>query len=160
MDESNNGSQLFKDVTVGWFIKISMILLLAGWLISTVIQGTYRHDFFTIWGQCLAAIGFLIHSAHFVILRRTNKSMVEPKQLVTTKGLYRSVRHPMYLGDFLLMMGLAFMIPHWGAPVLLLIGFFGIKMQCEYEDEKLAKIFGEDFTHWKEKTVLLLPRMY
>lgn len=72
------------------------------------------------------------------------------------RGLYRFVRHPLMLG---------FLIAFWFAPTMT-IGhmFFTVTMTVYiligiyYEERDLAKVLGENYATFKEKTPMLFPR--
>tara|TARA_R110001592_G_scaffold137324_1_gene355223 strand:- start:8113 stop:8580 length:468 start_codon:yes stop_codon:yes gene_type:complete len=85
------------------------------------------------------------------------KTTVNPLKPETTKvlvieGIYHYSRNPMYLG-------MAFILLAWGAFLanpLNIITFIGFILymnvfQIKLEEEALEKIFGEDFTQYKER---------
>ncbi len=78
------------------------------------------------------------------------------KQLATT-GAYSLVRHPLYLGNFLILAGFTLACGNW--IVLLLVAFFLLfyyPAAIRYEDHKLEGIFGDDWRAWSGN----IPAMY
>jgi len=79
------------------------------------------------------------------------------KQLATT-GAYSLVRHPLYLGNFLILGGFALACGQWGV-IALAFGFvlFYYPAAVRYEDNKLARIFGEEWQAWSNTVPAVFP---
>jgi protein-S-isoprenylcysteine O-methyltransferase Ste14 len=79
--------------------------------------------------------------------------------LVTT-GPYRLVRHPIYLGLALLVMGEALAFGNWPA---LFIAFSGIvptlAWRARAEERLLSHIFGERYEIYRQRTKMIIPRL-
>jgi protein-S-isoprenylcysteine O-methyltransferase Ste14 len=77
---------------------------------------------------------------------------------LNTTGIYSAVRHPLYLGNFLIMFG-AVLFTEAGWFILLCLGFFWIYYErIMYAEEAfLEEKFGETFRAWAEKTPAFLP---
>jgi protein-S-isoprenylcysteine O-methyltransferase Ste14 len=74
-------------------------------------------------------------------------------------GPYRRVRHPIYSGLLLAMIGTGLVraeLRSLLAFALLLIGFW---MKMRIEDEFMAKTFGEQYQNYALATGALLPRL-
>ncbi len=70
------------------------------------------------------------------------------KQLATT-GAYSLVRHPLYLGNFLILAGFTLASGNWMVAVVVLFFFlFYYPAAIRYEDAKLEGIFGDDWRAW------------
>jgi protein-S-isoprenylcysteine O-methyltransferase Ste14 len=79
------------------------------------------------------------------------------KQLATT-GAYSLVRHPLYLGNFLILVGFTLACGNW--IVLLLVAFFFLfyyPAAIRYEDHKLEGIFGDDWRAWSANIPGMFP---
>lgn len=79
------------------------------------------------------------------------------KQLATT-GPYALVRHPLYLGNFLILMG--FVLASANLYVLLgVIIFFLVwyPAAVTYEDGKLERIFGDEWREWSSNRRAIIP---
>jgi len=79
------------------------------------------------------------------------------RQLATT-GAYSLVRHPLYLGNFMILGGFALACGDWRV-VLLVTGFFLFYYPAaiRYEDAKLEAIFREDWLVWRRNTPAMFP---
>ena len=79
------------------------------------------------------------------------------KQLATT-GAYSLVRHPLYLGNFLILVGFTLACGNW--IVLLLVAFFFLfyyPAAIRYEDHKLEGIFRDDWRAWSANIPAMFP---
>jgi uncharacterized membrane protein len=79
------------------------------------------------------------------------------KQLATT-GAYSLVRHPLYLGNFLILVGFTLACGNW--IVVLLVAFFFLfyyPAAIRYEDHKLQGIFGDDWRAWSANIPAMFP---
>jgi protein-S-isoprenylcysteine O-methyltransferase Ste14 len=82
------------------------------------------------------------------------------KQLATT-GAYSLVRHPLYLGNFLILVGFALASGNW--VVLAVVAFFFIfyyPTAIRYEDHKLEGIFGDAWRSWSAGTPGMFPTTF
>ena len=80
-------------------------------------------------------------------------------QVLATTGPYAFVRHPLYVGNILVLAGFGVASALWWAPPLLLAFFiFYYPTAIEYEDRKLHRIFGEQWSDWSVEVRALLPR--
>jgi protein-S-isoprenylcysteine O-methyltransferase Ste14 len=80
-------------------------------------------------------------------------------QELATDGAYRFVRHPLYTGNILLVIGFALAGSRWwGVPLALFFFWFYYPTAIEYEDRKLHRIFGAAWEQWAARTPALVPR--
>jgi len=85
--------------------------------------------------------------------------IIKNKQLATT-GPYAFVRHPLYTGNVLLVMGFALANSSlWAIPLAIGFFWFYYPPAIEYEDRKLRKIFGHEWENWAGSTPALVPRL-
>jgi hypothetical protein len=80
------------------------------------------------------------------------------RRLATT-GAYSLVRHPLYLGNFLILAGFTLACAHW-AVVALVVFFllFYYPAAIRYEDHKLRGLFGEEWQAWGTRTPAMFPK--
>lgn len=101
-------------------------------------------------GSVLAVIGMLIrlYASGFII---------KNKQLATD-GPYSLVRHPLYTGNLLLLIGFTFASGQWWALLVsALFWWFYYPPAIEYEDRKLHRIFGADWEVWSQTVPAVIP---
>ena len=103
-------------------------------------------------GAVIAVMGALVRlwaSGHV----RKNKELA-------TDGPYAFVRHPLYVGNILLLVGFALSSSLWWSFVLMIaLLFFYYPPTIAYEDNKLHNFFGEAWEQWSKTTHALIPSM-
>ncbi len=105
-------------------------------------------------GRAVVVLGGAVHLYHFWLLKRSNSTLDPPQQLVTSGGLFPWVRHPMYLGDGLVMLGFAILCPSWLSAGCLLLGLLALAHQRRAEEGRLADLFGEAFEAYRRGSIL------
>lgn len=79
------------------------------------------------------------------------------KRLATT-GAYSLVRHPLYFGNFLILVGFTLACANWAVVALVLFFLlFYYPAAIRYEDRKLQDLFGEEWQAWGTSTPAMFP---
>jgi protein-S-isoprenylcysteine O-methyltransferase Ste14 len=79
---------------------------------------------------------------------------------VNTTGLYSLVRHPLYLGNYLLFLGGVMFLGVWWLPVLASMLYWVYYERIMFaEEEYLRAKFGRSFTEWADRTPAFIPRL-
>jgi len=79
------------------------------------------------------------------------------KQLATT-GAYSLVRHPLYLGNFLILAGFTLASGNWIVALVVVLFFvFYYPAAIRYEDSKLEGIFNDDWRAWSGTIPAMFP---
>jgi len=87
-----------------------------------------------------------------------NKSRQKAETLNTT-GMYSIVRHPLYLGNFLIVLGITSFIGVWWCPVIVILAFWLYYERMMFaEEEFLRRKFGDRYLKWAERTPAFLPK--
>jgi len=81
-------------------------------------------------------------------------------QALNTTGMYSLVRHPLYLGNYLAVLGMAMFFHTWWMIVLAtcIYAFFYERIMFA-EEAFLRERFGKDFERWAEVTPAIIPRL-
>lgn len=88
--------------------------------------------------------------------RNTREQVAET---VNTTGIYSLVRHPLYIGNFLIIFGATLFTAVWWCPVIITLAFWLYYERIIFaEEDYLRSKFGQAFLTWAEKTPLLIPR--
>lgn len=75
-------------------------------------------------------------------------------------GPYARVRHPIYLGMFLFLLGLAVALGHWLQLAVAVPTFLvGTAVRIRLEDSLLQQNFGSTFDEYRRSTPALIPRI-
>ena len=102
---------------------------------------------------CIAATAALYYSA-VTTMRRAKTTILPTKiseHLVTT-GAFGFTRNPIYLGNVLLIVGLALVTENaWMPPLALLAGFATSKLAIAGEERHLAERFGKKYRDYAKR---------
>ena len=91
----------------------------------------------------------------------SERSTTSPRasQLRTT-GLYSAVRHPLYLGNTLVAVGLACFTTTWYVPVIVVaLAMLYHERIAAREEVFLEETFGPEFTRWADRVPAFVPRL-
>jgi hypothetical protein len=104
------------------------------------------------WAGALAALGLL--------LRAWAAGTIRKDEVLATTGPYAFVRHPLYLGSFLIGLGLALAGGHWLWP-LAVVAYFGLgyARALREEAERLTELFGHAYVEYAARVPAFLPRL-
>lgn len=104
-----------------------------------------------IWGLAMALLG----QAWRTFAAGT---IFKNRQLAST-GAYAVVRHPLYLGNVLILGGFCLAAGNlWLLGVAVVFFLIWYPAAVRYEDRKLANIFGDEWQAWSQGTGAILPR--
>ena len=80
--------------------------------------------------------------------------------VLNTTGIYSIVRHPLYLGNFVIYLGMS-MFPHqWWLTLIFVLAFWLYYERIMFAEERfLQEKFGGEFAAWAEKTPAFIPNL-
>lgn len=78
------------------------------------------------------------------------------EELVTT-GLHGSVRHPIYTGTILIMVGMFISVPSLAVLLTVLVIFAYLPIGIYFEEKKLIEVFGQTYLDYKENVKAIIP---
>ncbi len=85
---------------------------------------------------------------------------IKKNKVLATDGPYAYVRHPLYVGNLSLGFGFALASSlWWSLPLYILILLLFYPPAIRSEDEKLHRLFKEEWEHWRKETRALIPRL-
>jgi protein-S-isoprenylcysteine O-methyltransferase Ste14 len=160
----NNKARLgvgFRIVIVIVFLVLMHVPALYRTVLNIYVKSFYTNIF-------IGSIGFFIFCLGFTLLIwarvRLGKNWGEPMtvkekpQLVTT-GPYALIRHPIYAGFIIAMLGTTLVINLiWLIPFILLSAYFVYSLNVEEKD--LIKQFPNEYKEYKKRTKALFPFIY
>jgi len=86
---------------------------------------------------------------------------VEKDQVLVSHGPYRILRHPLYLGLFLLVLGVPTFFQN---PAVMTIAIFSmgrvLNGRMKIEEKNMESILGETYRDWKKKRYRFIPFIY
>ncbi|VAW64377.1 hypothetical protein MNBD_GAMMA08-2844 [hydrothermal vent metagenome] len=124
-----------------WFAVIFVLLV--------SLLGAYEPMLFLV-GGAIAVVGEAI--------RMWASGYVMKNKELATNGPYAYVRHPLYVGNILLLIGFSIASSQWWSFVLMgALLWFYYPPTISYEDNKLRDIFGEEWEVWAKNIHALIP---
>ena len=103
-------------------------------------------------GTVIAALGALV--------RLWASGHVKKNKVLATDGPYAFVRHPLYVGNILLLVGYSLASSLWWSYILMVaLLLFYYPPTISYEDNKLRQHFGEAWETWSKTTHALIPTL-
>jgi len=122
-----------------------------GLLLVAVCAQFARPDIGTVSiGLALAVVGqlFRIYAAGYIF---------KNKQLATT-GPYALVRHPLYLGNFIILIGFTIASANLYVVAVVVVFFLvWYPAAIAYEDSKLENIFADEWREWSKNIRAIIP---
>ena len=110
-------------------------------------------------GTLAAAVGMSLALVGMLVRLYASGYIMKNKELASS-GPYALVRHPLYTGNILLVIGFAIANSSlWALPLAVVFFWFYYPTAIEYEDRKLHAIFGEAWQAWAARTPALVPRL-
>ena len=124
-----------------WF-AILFVLLVS-------LLGETQAVFFIV-GTVIATLG--------IAIRMWAAGHVKKNKVLATDGPYAYVRHPLYVGNILLLLGFSIASMLWWSYLLMaFLLWFYYPPTIAYEDSKLHDIFGEQWENWSKDIHALIP---
>jgi protein-S-isoprenylcysteine O-methyltransferase Ste14 len=113
-------------------------------------------------GLTLFALGFAgMHWAEAVLDKQFSVQVtIQEGHRLVTKGPYRYLRHPRYLGIILFTTGISLVFRSW-ATLILVAALVAVLVWRIYDEEMLMhQAFGLDWESYSERTWRLVPHVY
>jgi protein-S-isoprenylcysteine O-methyltransferase Ste14 len=80
---------------------------------------------------------------------------------LNTTGMYSVVRHPLYLGNYLIYFGIALFPRVWWLPAMTTLFFWLYYERIMFaEEEYLRRTFDRQFEEWAENTPAFIPKVW
>lgn len=107
-------------------------------------------------GQVVRAIAIGTANKH-TSGRNTKEQVAEA---LNTKGIYSTVRHPLYLGNYLMWIGIViYVLNPWYVIVVTLLFWLYYERIMFAEERFLERKFGEDYIRWSKSVPAFIPSM-
>jgi protein-S-isoprenylcysteine O-methyltransferase Ste14 len=143
-------------------------LITVGYALSFSIGATktgriyYWNTFFAI-GMALIVIGLMIRIHSILTLKQYftySVAKVENHKIIET-GLYKFIRHPGYLGQLIIFIGISTSISNWlSIPVMMIPVTLGYLYRIKVEEKFMIEQLGEDYLNYQERTKRIIPILY
>jgi len=147
------------------YLPLTLLSLLAASIIGLHWPfGSYLvHEFWEFGCLFLSFFGLAIRCATvgFVPVGTSGRNTrTQCAQSLNTTGLYSVVRHPLYLGNYLIGLGIVLVWFNWWAPLIYTLLFWLYYERIMVAEERfLEEQFGDEFRRWSESTPAFVPRI-
>src|SRR5262245_13535732 len=110
-------------------------------------------------GFVLIVIGEWIRLAGVAAAGTVTRRRSREVQRLVTYGIFRWVRNPLYVGNFLIWMGFVVISGVWWfLPIAALLFAIQCSLIVSYEEGVLESIFGQEYLDYKKTTPRWIPR--
>lgn len=131
---------------------------------SKFIERIFGDDIGDLWESIAVIVSFLglVIRCFTVgyVLRGTSgrNTQSQVAEMLNTTGMYSISRDPLYLGNFVIMLGVTLFIQVWWLALIVWAGFWLYYERIIFtEEEFLRNRFGNVFIAWAQKTPMIIP---
>jgi protein-S-isoprenylcysteine O-methyltransferase Ste14 len=148
-----------------WILTISIAIgySLAFSIASTKIGRIYHWDFFFLLGAIFAISGLIIRIKSILTLRQQftyTVTKIENHELIET-GLYKLIRHPGYLGQLIIFLGISLSLSNWISVLSMMISvIIGYIYRIKTEEKFMIEQMGDKYIDYQKRTKKLIPKIY
>lgn len=146
---------LYGLITVGYFLSFAIG--------ATKLGRIYHWNTFFAIGMSLIVIGMMIRIHSILTLRQFftySVAKVENQQVIES-GLYKFIRHPGYLGQMIIFMGIAISMSNWvSIPAMMIPVTIAYLYRIKVEEKFMIEQLGEKYTDYQNRTKGLIPMIY
>jgi len=148
-----------------WLLTISISM---GYWLSFIIASTktgriYHWNTFFVIGSLLALTGLIIRVTSIMKLKQQftyTVTKIEKHELIET-GLYKIIRHPGYLGQLIIFLGISVCLSNWLSILLMIIPVLsGYLNRINVEERFMIEQMGEKYLDYRKRTKRLIPSIY
>ena len=103
----------------------------------------------------LLVSGYMAGTGLFIVFGKKGQA-----EGVIKKGLFSLVRHPIYLAEIILYLGLLVLSTSLTAALIWIIGIFFLHYISRYEEKLLLAKFGKEYEQYMREVPMWFPRLY
>ena len=159
-------NSLLNNIMFYWLpLFVAVMLLGPGeWFGHTWLreQFTEHSDTVGLIGLLFSSVGAIISCRARYIIGNNWSLSVQQKENheLITNGIYKIVRHPIYLGLLNLFIGNAIIVGDYRAIIAVIIVFISFLIKIKNEEKNMIELFGEKYDKYKKETKALIPYIY
>lgn len=165
-------SEAKKSLREDWTVIPFMVLTLLGFaaaILDFVFLQGFSFQLFGAVGLFLLILGGGIRmkarldlkkKAGFESLSGTGRLKIVKDHKLVTDGLYRHIRHPIYLGEILRNLGFVLIFSSVYGMLIVLLASVLLLFRIELEEKMLLVIFGEEYKEYRRKTKKIIPHIH
>jgi protein-S-isoprenylcysteine O-methyltransferase Ste14 len=148
-----------------WLLTISITM---GFWLSLLIASSrlgriYHWNTFFIIGSVVTITGLIIRILSIIKLKHQftyTVTRIENHELIES-GLYKVIRHPGYLGQLIIFLGISICLSNWLSILFMIIPVLsGYMYRIHVEEKFMAEQLGQKYLDYKKRTKKLIPSVY
>jgi len=155
-----------------WTLLPALVALGTGFIIAIldfVFLQNLTFQVFALAGLCLLLIGGYLRfkarlelkkKAGFSSLGSTARLQIVESHRLVKDGLYKHVRHPIYLAETLRNFGFVLIFSSIYGVLFIAVGTIFLLFRIRTEEKMLIEAFGEDYKEYQRNTKKLIPYIY
>ncbi len=145
-----------------------LILIAIGYTLSFCFAATrigriYHWNAFFAIGAIMIIVGLIIRITAIMTLKQHftyTVTKIENHELIES-GLYKSIRHPGYLGQLIVFIGTSVALSNWLSVLCMIIPVvFGFIYRISVEERFMIEQLGEKYIDYQKRTKRLIPKIY
>jgi len=138
-------------------------------ILDFVFLQSLTFQVFALAGLCLLLIGGYLRfkarlelkkKAGFSSLYSTSRLQIVESHRLVKDGLYKHVRHPLYLGEILRNSGFVLIFSSIYGVLFVAVGTIFLLLRIRIEEKMLIEAFGEDYKKYQRNTRRIIPYIY
>jgi protein-S-isoprenylcysteine O-methyltransferase Ste14 len=151
-----------------WSIWILILSITIGYTLSFGIgitkTGRLNHwDTFFIIGAILVLLGLIIRINSILTLKQHftyTVTEIKSHEIIET-GLYKYIRHPGYLGQLIIFLGISTALANWLSVLLMILSvLIGYSYRITIEERFMKQQMGQKYIDYQKRTKRLIPLIY
>ena len=154
-NDKNSLWLLYGLITVGYALSFSVG--------ATKTGRVYLWNTFFVIGMALTVLGLTVRIHSMLTLKQFftySIAKVENQKVIET-GLYKFIRHPGYLGQLMIFLGISISMSNWLSMLVMMIPVTaGYLFRIQVEERFMAVQLGEDYVNYQARTKKLIPTIY
>jgi protein-S-isoprenylcysteine O-methyltransferase Ste14 len=148
-----------------WMITLSIA---SGYWLSFMVASTkmgriYHWNTLFLFGSVLVLIGLIIRITSILTLKQHftyTVTKIENHDLIE-KGLYKKIRHPGYLGQLIIFLGISACLSNWLSILLMIIPvLLGYLNRIKIEERFMVEQMGQRYLDYQKRTKRLIPMIF
>ena len=145
-----------------------LILIAVGYTLSFCFAATrigriYHWNAFFAIGAIMIIVGLIIRITAIMTLKQHftyTVTKIENHELIES-GLYKSIRHPGYLGQMIIFIGTSISLSNWLSILCMIVPvIFGFIYRISVEERFMIEQMGEKYIDYQKRTKRLIPAIY
>jgi len=106
---------------------------------------------------CVFGVSVAIWARHTLGKNWSGRIMIQEEHHLTEEGPYRLIRHPIYSGVLLAMMGSSLVLGYIFSFIYLAFSVFGLVRKSKQEEDLLSSQFPIQYAQYRKRTKMLIP---